>query len=149
MCFAAALRYNTPAMRTGLIAIALLGAAACCGCVEREMTITSEPAGALVFVSDREVGRTPVTVPFTWYGDYDVILRRDGYKTLKTHAEINAPWYEVPPLDLLSHIAPWTYHDRRFLSYPLAKLKLPTDEELIRRADAMKKDTLPAPESSR
>ena len=26
------------------------------GCVEREMTITSEPSGALVFISDQEVG---------------------------------------------------------------------------------------------
>ncbi len=129
-------------MNTRPMVVACLGAVALAGCVEREMTITSEPAGALVFVSDREVGRTPVTVPFTWYGDYDVLLRRDGHETLKTHAEINPPWYEVPPLDLLSHMAPWTYHDRRFLHYDLEPLAEPSDEELIRRADEMRTERL-------
>ena len=112
------------------------------GCVEREFVITSEPAGALVFISDVEVGRTPVTVPFTWYGDYDIILRLDGHTTLKTHANINVPVYEIPPFDLLSEIAPWTYHDRRYLHYELETLELPSDNELIRRAVVMEEKNL-------
>lgn len=115
--------------------------AALAGCVEREMTITSEPEGALVYVSDREVGRTPAKVPFTWYGDYDIIIRRDGYKTLNTHADIIPPWYEVPPLDLFSQIAPWTYYDRRALHFRLEKLSLPTDEQLIKHAEKMRART--------
>jgi len=103
------------------------------------MFITSAPAGALVFVSDVEVGRTPVTVPFTWYGDYDIILRLDGHETLKTHANINVPIYEIPPFDLLSHMAPWTYRDYRYLHFDLQKLVLPSDEELIEAADALEK----------
>lgn len=125
--------------------IAWLAAAALCGCVEREITITSEPEGALVLLSDREVGRTPVTVPFTWYGDYDVIVRHEGYQTLKTHAEIAPPWYEVPPLDLFSHMAPWTYRDRRYLTYKLEKLALPDDGTLIKQAEEMRKETLSPP----
>ena len=112
------------------------------GCVEREMTITSEPAGALVFVSDVEIGRTPVTIPFTWYGDYDIILRHDGYETKKTHAKINPPIYEIPPLDLFSAIAPWTYHDRRYLHYKMDTLVLPSDEELVKQAEALQKRNL-------
>ena len=115
-----------------------VAAAALGGCVEREMKITSEPAGALVYVSDREVGRTPVSLPFTWYGDYDVLIRMDGYKTLRANADITPPWYEVPPLDLLSHMAPWTYHDRRFLHYKLEKQEQLTDEQLIKQAEEMK-----------
>ena len=120
------------------IATMAVAAAALGGCVEREMKITSEPAGALVYVSDREVGRTPVALPFTWYGDYDVLLRMDGYKTLRANADISPPWYEVPPLDLLSHMAPWTYHDRRFLHYKLEKQEQLTDEQLIKQAEEMK-----------
>ncbi len=115
-----------------------LAAAALGGCVEREMKITSEPAGALVYVSDREVGRTPVALPFTWYGDYDVLSRMDGYKTLRTNADITPPWYEVPPLDLLSHMAPWTYRDQRYLHYKLEKQEQLTDEQLIKQAEEMK-----------
>ena len=105
------------------------------------MTITSQPPGALVFVSSEAIGRTPVTKKFEWYGDYEIVLRYEekGYKTLKTHAQINPPWYEIPPLDLMSHIAPWTYRDRRFLNYRLEKFKPSSDEKLVDRALKMEK----------
>ncbi len=102
------------------------------------MVITSSPTGALVFVSDVEVGRTPVTLPFIWYGDYDIILRRSGFETVTTHAQIYPPIYEIPPFDLLSEIAPWTYHDRRYLHYEMEKLVLPAEDELIQRAEALR-----------
>lgn len=127
---------------------ALAGASLLGGCVEREMTITSEPAGALVYVSSEPIGRTPVTKKFTWYGDYEIILRypEKGYKTLKTHANINAPWYEVPPLDLISAIVPWTIPDKRYLpTYKLEKLPPGSeaeDEKLIERATQMEKRNL-------
>lgn len=112
------------------------------GCVEREMVITSRPEGAIVYVSDVEVGRTPVTMAFTWYGDYDIILRMEGYQTLKTHANLTPPIYEIPPLDLFSEIVPWTYHDRRYLDFELEKL-VPMDKiELLEKAQAMKKRNL-------
>jgi len=129
-------------MRQIALLIPVCLAAVLAGCVEREMTITSQPEGALVFVSDVEVGRTPLTIPFTWYGDYDIILRKDGYRTLKTHADISPPWYEVPPADLLSALAPWTYRDRRFLHYTLEQFVVPPDEELIRQARQMRETAL-------
>ena len=122
--------------------VALLCVGALVGCVEREMEITSEPEGALVMVSHVEVGRTPVKLPFTWYGDYDIILRHDGYETLKTHANLTPPIYEWPPLDLLSAMAPWTYHDRRYLHFTLDPEVQPTDKELIDRAEAMERRNL-------
>ena len=112
----------------------LVGAVCLGGCVEREMTITSKPAGALVYVSGQEVGRTPLTMEFTYYGDYEIVLRREGYKTYKGNANLILPWYEVPPVDLLSDLAPWTYHDRRYLHFTMDKLVLPSDEQLIESA---------------
>ncbi len=122
-----------------LVVSALVGLA---GCVERELKITSQPEGAIVYVSDVEVGRTPVTIPFTFYGDYDIILRRDGYETLKTHAYLSPPVYELPPLDLLSAMAPWTYHDRRHVHFDLEPYVPTSDEDLIRRAEQMKRRNL-------
>jgi len=106
------------------------------------MTITSDPPGAVVYVSNVEVGRTPVTIPFLWYGDYDVILRLEGHNTLTTHAQINMPIYEYPPFDLLSEMAPWTYRDLRYLHYKLMPLTPPNEEDLIQRAQAMEKRNL-------
>ena len=116
------------------------------GCVKRTLTVTSEPSGALVYVSSTEIGRTPVTVPFTWYGHYEIILRREGCQTLKTSEKIMPPYYEVPPLDLFSAIAPWTYHDNREFHYQLTKQVVPSDKELIGRAEELRHRNLEEPE---
>jgi len=108
------------------------------GCVERKLTITSEPAGALVYLSSEEIGRTPVTIPFTWYGDYDVILRMEGRETLKTHLNITPPLYEVPPLDFFSELAPWTYRVHKSAHYTLAAKKPINEGELYRRAEELR-----------
>jgi hypothetical protein len=116
------------------------------GCVERTLTITSEPTGALVYVSAVEAGRTPVKMPFTWYGDYDVVLRLNGYETLKTHYHVKPPIYEIPPLDLLSEMAPWTYHVERSAHFTLTKRTEPADADLIKRADELRTRALESPE---
>lgn len=64
------MRYATPLI-AALIALGTLG------CVQRTITITSNPTGALVHLNDEEVGRTPLTVPFTFYGTYDVRVAYD------------------------------------------------------------------------
>lgn len=112
------------------------------GCVEREWTLRSEPAGAIVYVSHVEVGRSPVTIDFTWYGDYDVIFRKEGYETLKTSVKIDPPWFEVPGADFFSEIAPWTYHDRRETLHILKKKKAPDKEALKNRAEQMRQENL-------
>jgi len=121
------------ALAASLVVVAVAG-----GCVEREMTITSEPTGALVFISEKEIGRTPLTQPFLWYGDYDIILRLKGYNTLNEPRTIDSPWYETIPLDLLSAMAPWTYHDRRYLHFTLSKYEAPDEADLIRRAGQLR-----------
>ncbi len=112
------------------------------GCLQQRLTITSEPSGALVYIAHEEVGRTPLTISFTWYGDYDIILRRRGCETLKTHFRMDPPIYAVPPLDLFSEVAPWTYRDHRVAHFRLKPLVLPTDEDLIRRAERLRRRAL-------
>lgn len=87
----------------GLVALGvpLLG-----GCLERRITITSEPPGALVWVNDVEIGRTPVDTDFVFYGDFDVRLRKDGFEPITTHKKANAPWYEIPPFDFVAMSIP-------------------------------------------
>jgi hypothetical protein len=115
------------------------------GCVEQKMTITSEPAGALVFVSDQEVGHTPVTIPWTWVGDYSIILRMEGYQTLKTHANLKPTAYEVPPVDFFAELMPKTYSDHRYLHFKLDKLVLPSNDELIQHAQDMRQENVQPP----
>jgi hypothetical protein len=108
------------------------------GCVERDFTITTDPPGAVVSVSSEEKGRSPVSFPFTWYGDYDIVIRADGYQTLKTHHRVNPPLYDMFPFDLLSSLAPWTYHVKDSAHFILAKPVEPTDEELLHQAEELR-----------
>ena len=85
-----------------LTVLSLLGV----GCVQRTISITSDPSGALVYLNDDEVGRTPVTVPFTFYGVYDVRLEAAGFKPLWTTQRAKAPWWETPGIDLFAEAVP-------------------------------------------
>jgi hypothetical protein len=126
-------------MLIGVVALGLGLMLTGCGDPAREITITSDPPGALVIVSDIEKGRTPVTFPFTWYGDYDIIVRMDGYETLKTHRNIIPRWCDVPPIDLFGRLLP---ADKRFLHFELTERKEPSVEELIQRAEHLKQRNL-------
>jgi len=117
--------------------------AALAGCVERTLTITTTPEGALVWLNDEEVGRTPVTKNFTWYGDYDVMIRKEGYKTLKTHTRIQEPWYQIPPIDFFAEcLVPATIRDNRHLEYTLEPAEQTGSDELVERAQQFRERTL-------
>jgi hypothetical protein len=97
--------------------IALLIPLLLTGCVRRSLTVKSDPPGALVYLNGVEVGRTPMTRDFTWYGTYDVVLRKEGYETLKTRGEVIAPWWQWVPIDLAAELLP--LHDKRELAYTM------------------------------
>ncbi len=107
-----------------LIVVGVLSAAVNVGCVDRKLTVTSEPSGALVYLNNREVGRTPFTTDFTWYGDYDVVVRKDGFKTITTKKKIPAPWWQFPPIDLVAEVTPGRKLDEHKLNFTLT----PTQE---------------------
>jgi hypothetical protein len=89
------------------------------GCVERMMTLESNPPGALVYVNDQEIGRTPLTREFTWYGNYDVQLRKEGYETANTHTWVVAPWWQWPPFDFFAELVPLRLRDDQHFTYSL------------------------------
>jgi hypothetical protein len=90
------------------------------GCIERILTVQTDPPGALVELNGQEMkGRTPVTQDFTWYGTYDIILRLENYQTLKTTAKVFPPIYEWIPLDLVTDLLPFLIRDHHVVSYTL------------------------------
>lgn len=121
--------------RLALSTLLLSVLAAAPGCVRRTLTITTEPPHALVFLNDQEVGRSEVTVDFLWYGDYDVVIRHEGYETLKTNWEIKAPWYQVIPIDFFAEVLwPGKIHDVHARHFVLHPRQLPEQQELLDRA---------------
>jgi hypothetical protein len=126
----------------GLVAILLLAAG--CGS-QRTLTINSEPSGALVYLNGEEIGRTPVKYDFESYGDYDVVLRKDGFETLKTHRDMKAPLSGIVPFDLFAEL--FGSKDIRQWTFDLAPAKPGSDDAqaLISRAQAMEKELKSSP----
>lgn len=128
-----------------LAAFALLPAALVLpGCLERTIRITSEPPGAVVWLNDTELGRTPVETDFTFYGVYDVRMRLEGYEPVTSSREAKAPIYEYPGIDLVAEAIPTrisTLVEWHFDLVPLAEKTLPKPQaegELLDRAREMR-----------
>jgi len=117
------------------------------GCVRRQLTLTSNPPGALVFLNDQEAGRTPLTREFTWYGTYDVQLRKEGYETVDTKTRVIAPWWQWVPFDLPAELLPLT--DRQSFSYSLRPVNPASNEPggLIQRGQQMREELESSPSS--
>jgi len=86
---------------TCILALGLMSA-----CVRRTIEITSEPEGALVWLNDREVGRTPCSIEFTHYGRYDVRLRRDGFEPISGFGDADEPAWDFVGADLIAEVIP-------------------------------------------
>jgi hypothetical protein len=87
-----------------LLIVSIATLLALSGCVERRLTINTNPQGAVVTLNDEEVGVSPVTVSFNWYGDYNVTAAKQGYETLKTHRKLKAPLRDYFPFDFFAQV---------------------------------------------
>jgi hypothetical protein len=105
------------------------------GCVQRVMTVQTNPPGALVYLNDRELGRTPFSKPFLWYGNYDVVIRKEGYETLKTTAEVTAPYWQFVPFDMVTDFLPLT--DEETLKFSLKPQEQADPGALLQHGEQM------------
>ena len=89
---------------------ALALALATTGCVRRTIEISTTPEGALVWVNGREVGRTPVSVGFTHYGTYDLMIKKKGWEPIIDAKTTPVPILDSAGLDLIVEILPVDVH---------------------------------------
>ncbi len=129
------MNYRLHAIAVLLVAGGAVGAG---GCVQRTMAIRSEPSGAAVWVNSRYVGQTPVErLDFTHYGEYEITMRREGYRTRTAVEKVAPPWYERFPADLIAEsLVPWTASDAREFEYVLERSTLRPAKDVV--ADALK-----------
>lgn len=109
------------------------------GCVERKLTINTEPQGAMVTLNDEQIGVSPVTVTFNWYGDYWVRASKEGFETLDTHRELKAPLHDRFPFDFFAGVLyPGEIVDDYEWTFELAPRQDLTREQLIEKANALR-----------
>ncbi len=121
------------------------------GCVERFLVIDSNPSGAHVLVDGDDVGVAPVELPFTYYGT----RRIDGWlpeqplgtptaaPAVTQFVELDAPWYQLFPLDLVSELLdPFTHVDRHVVRLDFGPPAVATTHaELLLDADELRRET--------
>lgn len=133
-------------------ALATASIALLAGCAQRVIEVTTEPSGALVTINDVPVGRTPLQTEFTYYGDYDVQVRMDGYEPLRTKATAWTPLYERPPIDLVTAPVPYEtvvkWHFKLEPSLERTEPKQEFEEGLITRAKGLRDQVDPPPAES-
>jgi hypothetical protein len=118
------------------------------GCVRRVIDVTSDPSGATVWLNDREIGRTPCSAEFTYYGTYDVRIEREGCEPVQGSAEAKAPVFDWLGIDLVSEVLPARLVSRTEWHFVLT----PTDSDasaLRARAEALRAATELAAEPAR
>ena len=103
------------------------------------MTIRSNPPGALVYIDNQEIGFTPVSTPFVYYGTRNIRLVKDGYETLSVKQNFKAPWYEIPPADFVTeNFWPKELRDERMLDFQLVPQQIVPTEKLLERAQGLR-----------
>jgi PEGA domain len=116
------------------------------GCVRRRLNVRTNPPGALVYVDNQQIGATPCSVDFTYYGTREIRLIKPGFETLTVNQPIPTPWYEFPPLDFISeNLVATKIRDNRTVTYNLSPQVIVPTQELVDRANQLRADALQYP----
>ena len=83
------------------------------GCVERLVTVRSDPPGAVVKLDDEEIGLTPCEFEYSWYGTREISVELPGHRSIRRLVELPPPWWQFFPFDFLTDVVvPFTIRDR-------------------------------------
>jgi hypothetical protein len=114
------------------------------GCVQRRMTVRSNPPGAMVYIDDYPIGITPVSTDFTYYGTRKVRLVKDGYETLTVYQPVKTPWYDYFGIDFFTeNLWPGEIRDERAYEYQMVPTVQVPPEQLISRAEQLRANSQP------
>jgi hypothetical protein len=140
-------RFNTN-RRVQAILLVLFAIGAFSGCVERRYTIRTDPPGATVIVNGEEIGPSPASKSFNYYGDRKITIILDGYQTKTLIQPINAPWWDNYVTEFFTeNVVPVSLRDERDYKYALEPAQTPLQGELRDRAESLRSDAriLPKP----
>ncbi len=139
-------------------AILMLAMLPSVGCVRRTISVTTTPPGAIVFLNDREVGRTPCDVEFLHYGVYDLRLRLEGYEPVVGSGRANAPVWDFIGADFFAELVPaqlesrveWHFdlepsnRDADALRVRASEMRSQADDAFARARDVPARDAVPS-----
>lgn len=136
--------------RWAAIALAWGFASGMTGCVERRYTIRTEPPGALVVVNGEEIGPSPASKSFVYYGQRRVQIFAEGYEPFEIVQPIQAPWWDNKLTEFFTeNLVPVTLRDEREYAYRLVPATAPPTPDLLTRAEGMRRQAQAPPKPRR
>jgi hypothetical protein len=134
---------SPPTVSRAVVLLALAICALAGGCVRRRLTVRTNPPGAQVFIDDQEIGTTPCSSSFVYYGTRKIMLLKDGYRTETLYQTLDPPWYQIPPLDFVSeNLSIREHRDERIVDVQLVPQEIVPQDRLLERANALRNGAL-------
>lgn len=111
------------------------------GCVSRRMTFVSNPPGAMVLLEGKEIGYSPASADFIYYGTRQVTMIKDGYETKTEFVTVPAPWYQWPGIEFFAdNFSLHRVNDRRYFKFDLQPKQMVPDDDLRARARQLRSE---------
>ncbi|MBQ2790139.1 MAG: PEGA domain-containing protein [Thermoguttaceae bacterium] len=130
--------------RTATVAAVLTATVALasgCNGVRRRLTITSEPSGAVVYLNNKEIGKTPISTNFLYSGTYNIRCYKEGYETTETAHVTGTPWYLWPGFDFFSeNFVPGEIRDEQSCHVELPLKREVPENELLEAATRLREE---------
>ena len=113
-------------------------------------TIRTDPPGATVVVNGEEIGPSPASKSFVYYGDRKISLILDGFQTKTLIQPINAPWWDNYFTEFFTeNFVPVSLRNERDFTYKLDPFKTTPQGELRDRAEALRSEARVLPKERR
>jgi hypothetical protein len=139
LCPSSEARLHTRLKRLLVAACVVASCLPAAGCVRRRLTVRTFPAGAQAFVDDQEIGMTPCSASFVYYGTRKLTIMKDGYRTETLFQNFNPPWYQIPPLDFVAeNVVAREIRDERIVDVQLVPAEIVPQQKLLERAQALR-----------
>ena len=119
----------------------LLATTSGCNGVRRRLTITSEPSGAIVYLNNKEIGKTPISQNFLYSGIYNIKCCKEGYEMKETYYKAGCPWYLYPGIDFFSeNFTPGELRDEQSCHIVLDQKREIPENELYEKASKLREE---------
>ena len=116
----------------------IVGVIALGGCVERKLTVRSDPPGAMVYLDEQLKGYTPVTFKFHFYGHRTFRLNKRGYRTYEEVRHVEAPWWQWPVISIFADLQPFALTNAQEVDVTMEPHTDVPHEVILDRAKVMK-----------
>ena len=112
-----------------------------CNGVRRRLTVTSEPSGAVVYLNNKEIGKTPIATNFLYSGTYNIRCYKEGYETTEKKYTTGTPWYLWPGFDFFSeNFVPGEIRDEQSCHVELPLKREIPENELFEEATRLREE---------